>query len=251
MATGILVLGFGNGTRLLQYITDGDKSYIATIVLGASTVTDDKEGEVLTSTDASKVVDADIEKILKAMIGTIAQRPSSVSAVKVGGERAYDRVRAGETFELEARSVTISQLDILAIRHLAATTEVDIEVTCSAGTFIRAIARDLGDGLNVGGHLSALRRTRVAGFSEKDAVSFEDLKAQKFTALGLSDVARVTFTPRELSLDEVKELSFGRPLSENGNTVINAAMSPDNHLIALLKDEGGKAKPIAVFAAAN
>ena len=251
MATGILVLGFGNGTRLLQYITDGDKSYIATSVLGASTVTDDKEGEVLTSTDASKVVDADIEKILKAMIGTIAQRPSSVSAVKVGGERAYDRVRAGETFELEARSVTISQLDILSIRHLAATTEVDIEVTCSAGTFIRAIARDLGDGLNVGGHLGALRRTRVAGFSEKDAVSFEDLKAQKFTALGLSDVARVTFTPRELSLDEVKELSFGRPLSENGNTVINAAMSPDNHLIALLKDEGGKAKPIAVFAAAN
>ena len=251
MATGILVLGFGNGTRLLQYITDGDKSYVATIVLGASTVTDDKEGEVLTSTDASKVVDADIEKILKAMIGTIAQRPSSVSAVKVGGERAYDRVRAGETFELEARSVTISQLDILAIRHLVATTEVDIEVTCSAGTFIRAIARDLGDGLNVGGHLNALRRTRVAGFSEKDAVSFEDLKAQKFTALGLSDVARVTFTPRELSLDEVKELSFGRPLSENGNTVINAAMSPDNHLIALLKDEGGKAKPIAVFAAAN
>jgi tRNA pseudouridine55 synthase len=251
MATGILVLGFGNGTRLLQYITDGDKSYVATIVLGASTVTDDKEGEVLTSTDASKVIDADIEKILNAMIGTIAQRPSSVSAVKVGGERAYDRVRAGESFELEARSVTISQLDILAIRHLAATTEVDIEVTCSAGTFIRAIARDLGDGLNVGGHLSALRRTRVAGFSEKDAVSFEDLKAQKFTALSLSDVARVTFTPRELSLDEVKELSFGRPLSENGNTVINAAMSPDNHLIALLKDEGGKAKPIAVFAAAN
>ncbi|CAM8638330.1 tRNA pseudouridine(55) synthase TruB [Candidatus Planktophila dulcis] len=251
MATGILVLGFGNGTRLLQYITDGDKSYVATIVLGASTVTDDKEGEVLTSTDASKVVDSEIEKILKAMIGTIAQRPSSVSAVKVGGERAYDRVRAGETFELEARSVTISQLDILAIRHLAATTEVDIEVTCSAGTFIRAIARDLGDGLGVGGHLSALRRTRVAGFSEKDAVSFEDLKAQKFTALGLSDVARVTFTPRELSVDEVKELSFGRPLSENGNTVINAAMSPDNHLIALLKDEGGKAKPIAVFAAAN
>ena len=251
MATGILVLGFGNGTRLLQYITDGDKSYVATIVLGASTVTDDKEGEVLTSTDASKVIDADIEKILNAMIGTIAQRPSSVSAVKVGGERAYDRVRAGESFELEARSVTISQLDILAIRHLAATTEVDIEVTCSAGTFIRAIARDLGDGLNVGGHLSALRRTRVAGFSEKDAVSFEDLKAQKFTALDIADVARVTFVPRELSLDEVKELSFGRPLSENGNTVINAAMSPDNHLIALLKDEGGKAKPIAVFAAAN
>ena len=251
MATGILVLGFGNGTRLLQYITDGDKSYVATVVLGASTVTDDKEGEVLKSTDASKVNDADIEKVLKAMIGTIAQRPSTVSAVKVGGERAYDRVRAGETFELEARNVTITQLDILAIRHLEKTTEVDIEVTCSAGTFIRAIARDLGDELKVGGHLSSLRRTRVAGFTEKDAVSFEDLKAQNFTALALADVARITFTPRELTLEEVQELSFGRALSENGNTVINAALSPDNRLIALLKDEGDKAKPIAVFAAAN
>ena len=251
MATGILVLGFGNGTRLLQYITDGDKSYVATIVLGASTVTDDKEGEVLEATDASKVSDSEIEKFLKEMIGTIAQRPSSVSAVKVGGERAYDRVRAGEKFELEVRQVTITQLDILAIRHLDVTTEVDIEVTCSAGTFIRAIARDLGDRLKVGGHLSALRRTRVAGFTEKDAVSFEDLKAQNFTALALADVARVTFTPRELTPEEVQELSFGRALSENGNTVINAALSPDNRLIALLKDDGDKAKPIAVFAAAN
>jgi tRNA pseudouridine55 synthase len=251
MATGILVLGFGNGTRLLQYITDGDKSYLATIVLGASTVTDDKEGEVLTSADASQVNDADIEKILKAMIGTIAQRPSSVSAVKVGGERAYDRVRAGESFELDARNVTITQLDILAVRHLDATTEVDIEVTCSAGTFIRAIARDLGEALKVGGHLSALRRTRVAGFTESDAVSFEDLKDQKFSPLNLADVARTTFSVRELTLEEVKELSFGRSLSENGHTSITAAMSPDNQLIALLKDDGERAKPISVFAAAN
>ena len=251
MATGILVLGFGHGTRLLQYITDGDKSYSATVVLGASTITDDREGEVLTVTDASTVSDSEIAKILSSMVGTIAQRPSSVSAVKVGGERAYDRVRAGEKFELEARTVTITQLDILAIRHLTTTTEVDIEVTCSAGTFIRAIARDLGESLGVGGHLSALRRSRVAGFTEADAISFEDLKSQKFTPLNLAEVARTTFMPRELSLDEVQELSFGRPLSENGNTVINAALSPDNRLIALLKDEGGKAKPIAVFAAAN
>ena len=251
MATGILVLGFGNGTRLLQYITDGDKSYVATIVLGASTITDDSEGELLESTDASKVADTEIQRVLATMVGTIAQRPSSVSAVKVGGERAYDRVRAGETFELAAREVTISQLDILTIRHLESTTEVDIEVTCSAGTFIRAIARDLGSELKVGGHLSALRRTRVAGFTLDSAVSFEDLKAQKFTALGLADVARVTFTVRELTLEEVQELSFGRPLGENGHTQIAAGMSPDNRLIALLKDEGAKAKPIAVFAAAN
>ena len=251
MATGVLVLGFGNGTRLLQYITDGDKSYVATIVLGASTVTDDKEGEVIATTHAADVVDGEIAQVLKTMVGTIAQRPSSVSAVKVGGERAYDRVRAGEKFELESRQITISQLDILAIRHLAATTEVDIEVTCSAGTFIRAIARDLGEALKVGGHLSALRRTRVAGFSEKDAVSFQDLKDQKFTPLKLADVARVTFSVRELTLEEVTELSFGRPLSENGTTSITAAMSPDNRLIALLKDDGKHAKPIAVFAAAN
>jgi tRNA pseudouridine55 synthase len=251
MATGILVLGFGNGTRLLQYITDGDKSYVATIVLGASTITDDSEGEVLESSNASKVADAEIQRVLATMVGTIAQRPSSVSAVKVGGERAYDRVRAGETFELAAREVTISQLDILAIRHLDSTTEVDIEVTCSAGTFIRAIARDLGSELTVGGHLSALRRTRVAGFTLDSAVSFEDLKAQKFTALGLADVARATFAVRELTFDEVQELAFGRPLGENGHTQIAAGMSPDNRLIALLKDEGAKAKPIAVFAAAN
>jgi tRNA pseudouridine55 synthase len=251
MATGILVLGFGNGTRLLQYITDGDKSYLATIVLGASTITDDKEGEVISSAHAADVADSEIERVLKSMIGTIAQRPSSVSAVKVGGERAYDRVRAGESFELEARNVTITQLDILAVRHLDVTTEIDIEVTCSAGTFIRAIARDLGEALKVGGHLSALRRTRVAGFTESDAVSFQDLKDQKFSPLNLADVARTTFSVRELSVEEVTELSFGRPLSENGTTSITAAMSPDNRLIALLKDDGKHAKPIAVFAAAN
>ncbi len=251
MATGVLVLGFGNGTRLLQYITDGDKSYRATIVLGTSTVTDDSEGEVISTADASQVADTEIKPVLASMIGTIAQRPSSVSAVKVGGERAYDRVRAGETFELAAREVTITQLDIQAIRHLEKNTEVDIEVTCSAGTFIRAIARDLGIALSVGGHLSALRRTRVAGFTENQAISFEDLKNQNFAPLDLADVARATFTPRELTLEEVQELSFGRPLKESGNAMINAAMSPDNRLIALLKDEGDKAKPIAVFAAAN
>jgi len=109
----------------------------------------------------------------------------------------------------------------------------------------------LGEALKVGGHLSALRRTRVAGFSEKDAVSFQDLKDQRFSPLNLADVARTTFSVRELSVEEVKELSFGRPLSENGTTSITAAMSPDNRLIALLKDDGKHAKPIAVFAAAN
>ena len=251
MATGVLVLGFGNGTRLLQYITDGDKSYTATIVLGVATVTDDREGEVISEADASQITDDQIKTGLAKMVGEIQQRPSSVSAVKVGGERAYDRVRAGEVFELAARTITISALDILEIRHLGARIEIDIDVTCSAGTFIRAIARDLGSDLQVGGHLSALRRTRVAGFPISQAISFEDLKAQSFAPLELADVARATFQVRELALDEVLELSFGRPLSVNTTEAIYAALSSDDRLIALLKNESGKAKPIAVFAAAN
>ena len=251
MATGVLVLGFGNGTRLLQYITDGDKSYIATVVLGAATITDDREGEVISEVDASKVTDDQIKSGLAKMVGEIQQRPSSVSAVKVDGERAYDRVRAGEVFELAARTITISSLDILEIRRVKSRIEVDIDVTCSAGTFIRAIARDLGSDLKVGGHLAALRRTRVAGFPISQAISFDELKAQTFTPLALSDVARATFQVRELGLDEVSELSFGRPLVSNSSDQIFAALSPDDRLIALLKNESGKAKPIAVFAAAN
>jgi tRNA pseudouridine55 synthase len=251
MATGVLVLGFGNGTRLLQYITDGDKSYVATVVLGAATVTDDQEGEVISEADASKISDEEISSGLFKMVGEIQQRPSSVSAVKVAGERAYDRVRAGEVFELAARTITISSLDILDIRRQGSRIQIDIDVTCSAGTFIRAIARDLGNELKVGGHLSALRRTRVAGFSIDQAITFEALKGQDFKALELSDVARQTFQVRELALDEVAELSFGRPLTLNVSDEIFAALSPDMRLIALLKNEIGKAKPIAVFAAAN
>ena len=251
MATGVLVLGFGNGTRLLQYITDGDKSYTATIVLGASTITDDREGEVISEVSAAHISDEEIKSGLAKMVGEIQQRPSSVSAVKVDGERAYDRVRAGEVFELAARTITISSLIALEIRRPGSRIEIDIDVTCSAGTFIRAIARDLGNELQVGGHLSVLRRTRVAGFPISQAISFDDLKTQTFTTLALSDVARATFQVRELALDEVLELSFGRPLESNPIDEIFAALSPDDRLIALLKNESGKAKPIAVFAAAN
>ena len=250
MATGILVLGFNNGTRLLQYITNGDKSYQATVVLGAATVTDDVEGEVISRGDVSAITDSQIEAELVKMCGTIMQRPSSVSAVKVDGERAYDRVRAGEAVELAAREVRISQLDIIAIRRLENAIEVDIEVTCSAGTFIRAIARDCGDALAVGGHLNALRRTRVAGFGLDTAISLTSLKAGEFVALPLVDVARSTFSARELALEEVKELSFGRPLSANPDETIHAAISGEE-LIALLCNKDGLAKPIAVFAAAN
>jgi len=251
MATGVLVLGFNNGTRLLQYITDGDKSYQATIVLGASTITDDFEGEVIATADASNITDDQIQAELNRMRGTFMQRPSSVSAVKVAGERAYDRVRAGEVVVLASREVTISQLDVLAIRRIAMKIEIDIEVTCSAGTYIRSIARDCGDALKVGGHLSALRRTRVAGFGIDNAVSLAALKSGEFSTLELADVARSTFPVREISLEEKLELSFGRTLAPNASEGIYAGLSTANELIALLSNGDGKAKPIAVFAAAH
>jgi tRNA pseudouridine55 synthase len=251
MATGVLILGFNNGTRLLQYITDGDKSYSATIVLGVSTTTDDHEGEVTATADASGVSDDEIKRVLAVMVGEIMQRPTNVSAIKVDGKKAYDRARSGEEFELPARKVTISELDILDIRHKELTTEIDVEVTCSAGTYIRAIARDLGAELKVGGHLNVLHRSRVAGFTLEGATSIDQLKSGDFTTLDLADVARATFPIRELDLMEVSELSFGRPLAPNTGGEIFAALSPDNRLIALLKNSIDKAKPVAVFAAAN
>jgi tRNA pseudouridine55 synthase len=251
MATGILVLGFNNGTRLLQYITDGDKTYQATVVLGAATITDDVEGEVISTADTSAVTDEQITAELAKMRGTIMQRPSSVSAVKIDGERAYDRVRSGEEVVLPAREVTISQLDVLAIRRLEKGIEIDIEVTCSAGTFIRAIARDCGAALGIGGHLNSLRRSRVAGFGLDRAVSLQQLKSGEFTTLDLADVARATFPVRGIALDEKLELSFGRTLSANADGQIYAGISAANELIALLQNVDGKAKPIAVFAAAQ
>jgi tRNA pseudouridine55 synthase len=251
MATGILVLGFNNGTRLLQYITDGDKSYQATVVLGFATLTDDAEGEVISTADTSALTDSQIIAELSKMRGTIMQRPSSVSAVKIDGERAYNRVRSGEEVVLPSRQVTISQLDVLNIKHLEKSIEIEIEVTCSAGTFIRAIARDCGDALGVGGHLNKLRRSRIAGFGLESAATLTQVKSGQFSTLDLADVARTTFAVREIALDEKLELSFGRTLSANPDDQIYAAITAANELIALLQNFDDKAKPIAVFAAAQ
>jgi len=250
MATGILVLGFNNGTRLLQYITDGDKDYSATIVLGAATVTDDAEGQVISTADASVITDQQIKEVLAKMKGVIFQRPSSVSAVRIDGERAYDRVRSGEEVVLPSREVTISSLEITQIRRLGDGIEIDIEVTCSAGTFIRAIARDCGDSLGVGGHLNSLRRTRIAGFGLDRAVTLDRLKSKSFDTLEIADVARATFAVREIALDEKIELSFGRALEANPDTKIYAGIDGSNQLIALLQNVDGRAKPLAVFAPA-
>ncbi len=251
MATGVLVLGFGNGTRLLQYVTNGDKSYQATVVLGAATITDDHEGEITSTAEVAGITDTAIEAELAKLRGTIAQRPSLVSAVKVDGERAHVRVRAGEVFELPAREVTISNLEILEIRRVGDRIEVDIDVTCSAGTFIRAIARDCGAALGVGGHLNKLRRTRVAGFGLDRTVSIAALKAQDFAPLTMADVARATFAVRSVSAAEAGELSFGRALAANESAEITAAIYDTDEVLALLQNKEGKALPIAVFAAVN
>lgn len=250
MATGILVLGFGNGTRLLQYITDGEKAYEATIVLGASTLTDDSQGAVLATASPEKIAainQTEIAAELQAMVGKIQQRPSSVSAVKVDGARAYARVRAGEDVQLAPREVSITEITIKEIRRSDLNIEVDVSVTCGAGTFIRAIARDCGDRLGVGGHLSALRRTRVAGFGVDQAITIEALKSGEFSPLTIAHVAALTFPIREIALDEAVELSFGRPLTANSNDRITAAMEGER-LIALLSNREGQARPIAVFA---
>ena len=187
---------------------------------------------------------------LAKMFGTILQRPSSVSAVKIDGERAHARVRAGEKFELPAREILISQLDVIEIRREEDRICVDIEVTCSAGTFIRAIARDCGDALGVGGHLSALRRTRVASFTLENAVSINNLKSGEFSVLSIASVAMKTFPFRSVAEDEAIELSFGRALSESPSNEVTAAIS-HGELLALLKNEDDRARPIAVFAAKN
>ena len=247
MATGVLVLGFGNGTRLLQYITDGSKSYQATMLLGISTVSDDADGEVLEVQDASAITQAEIEKTLATMRGEIEQRPSSVSAVKVNGKRAYDRVREGEDVQLASRRVTISELRVDAVRVVGKTVEVDIFVTCSAGTFIRAIARDCGALLGVGGHLISLRRTQVAAFGLDRSITLEVLKSGDFTTLDLATTASTIFPSRILDGAEENELHFGRVLTGSGNSGITAGITSDGHLNALLEERDGKAHPIAVF----
>src|SRR5450759_5167601 len=224
MATGVLVLGIGRATRLLTYVVGADKEYAATIRLGAATTTDDAEGEELTRADASGVTRAAIDAGVAALTGRIDQVPSSVSAIKVNGQRAYARVRAGEQVALAARPVTVSRFDVHAVRtvHLDATLpldttvalDVDVTVVCSSGTYVRALARDLGDALGVGGHLTVLRRTRVGGYSLDVARTLDELAVladeDPLPVLSLSDAARATFPSRELTEDETTALSYGK-----------------------------------------
>lgn len=249
MATGVLVLGINRATRLLTYIVGTSKTYDATIRLGQSTLTDDAEGEVIGGSIAAAVEPADIRAGVAALTGDIEQVPSSVSAIKVRGQRAYTRVRSGEDIQLAARPVTISRFEIHDIRRVNSGKHQDIDVTveCSSGTYIRALARDLGADLGVGGHLTALRRTRVGPYGLDQAATLEEL-AQDLRLLKLDDAARALFPARELSSGEATDISHGRRIEPGPGTKPVAAFAPDGTLVALLENRPDDARALLVFA---
>ena len=248
MATGVLLLGIGRATRLLGHLALTGKTYDATVRLGVTTVTDDAEGEPVEVRDASAVTDDQVEQALAALRGEIAQVPSSVSAIKVDGVRSYAAVRAGREVALAARPVTVERFDVLARRG----EDLDVTVTCSSGTYVRALARDLGAALGVGGHLTALRRTRVGPFGLDVARTLEQLAEDTDGAvLPLADAVARSFPVRRLDDDEAEALSHGKRLPATGAPGVVGAFAPDGRCIALLEDRDGVARPSVVFAPAG
>jgi tRNA pseudouridine(55) synthase len=253
MATGLLILGVGAATRLLGYVGGHDKTYQATIRLGQATVTDDREGEVLTTASTAQVDDAAVRAALAAQTGPLQQVPSSVSAVKIEGRRSYDRVRAGEAVELAPRSVTVHRLDVHRIeRPTPDVVDVDVTVTCTAGTYIRAIARDAGAALGVGGHLTALRRSASGPFPVTSAAPVEDAGAALLAGggagfLGLTEAAATVFPTRALTAEETRALFYGQRIPATGTPGTVAAVDPDGRLAALVEDAGATAKVVVGF----
>ena len=240
MATGVLVLGIGSATRLLQYVTDGTKKYEATIRLGQSTHTDDREGEVIATTNAAGISEDEIKSGLKNFIGKIKQKPSSVSAIKIDGKRAHQRVRDGEVVDIPARDVEVMDIEIANISIVGEFVDVQVTVTCSAGTYIRAIARDLGDLLKVGGHLTSLNRTLVSPFDISECADLTDSKLIS-TADGISRILPV----RTIDLAEANEISFGRAIDASNKSGAVAALDQGGEFIALLLDKELAGKIVA------
>ena len=254
MATGVLIIGVNRATRLLTYVIGSGKSYTATVRLGETTVTDDAEGDVTARASTAAVTDDAIRAGLAAQTGEIDQVPSAVSAIKINGERAYKRVRDGETVDLPARRVTVSRLDVLGIRRPGDpdVIDVDIDVTCSSGTYIRAIARDLGAALGVGGHLTALRRTAVGGLTLAEAATLDQLeeRAPDVVGLPMADAARRAFPQRTATPDEARILSHGGPLTPAGIEGPYAVFDPTGTLLAIVSDRDGRARAEIVLAPA-
>jgi tRNA pseudouridine55 synthase len=247
MATGVLLVGVNRATRLLGHLMLTEKAYDATVRLGASTTTDDAEGEELVKRSVEHLTEDDVRSAAGGFVGELQQKPSAVSAIKVDGKRAYARVRAGEHVDLPARPVTVHELLVTNVRPADGHLDVDLSVRCSSGTYIRSIARDLGGELGVGGHLTVLRRTAVGPFTLADARTLEQL-ADGFAVTGLSDVAARCFPTYHLSDEQARDVGFGRPLAvtlPDGGPV--AVLDPGGRFLALYEQGPTAAAPVAVF----
>ena len=247
MATGVLVLGVGAATRLLGHLLLSEKAYAATVRLGATTTTDDAEGDLLLARPTGHVTDDDVRRVLAGFVGELDQVPSAVSAVKVDGRRAYDRVRAGEQVELASRRVTIHDLAVHDVRRTDAAVEADLTLHCSTGTYVRAVARDLGAQLGTGGHLTALRRTTVGPFALDVARTLEQLEAEP-AVLPIADAARSGFASRDLDEAQAGDVRIGRKLDlDLGHPGPVALFAPDGTFLALYEQSGERARAVAVF----
>ena len=247
MATGVLVVGIERATKILGLLTATDKTYVATIRLGQTTSTEDAEGEVLQTVSAAFVDDSQIDSAVAALRGEIDQVPSAVSAIKVDGERAYKLVREGKTPELAARRVRISRFSVDAVRRVDDFVDVDVTVDCSSGTYIRALARDVGATLGVGGHLTALRRTMVGRYGLDEARTLEQLADAAELSYSLDAACLLGFPRRDLSVDEAEDARHGRALAPAGIDGTYAATAADGQVIALLQDGATRTKNIVVL----
>lgn len=244
MATGLLLIGIEGATRLLTFLVGLDKTYTATIRLGVSTDSDDADGTVTASVSADAVTDAAIAEGISALTGDILQVPSTVSAIKVDGKRAYDLARAGETVELKSRPVTVSRFDVLEARRGDAVIDIDVIVDCTSGTYIRALARDLGAALGVGGHLTALRRTAVGPFDVTNAAALTD-DIGSAAVLSPAEVAADVLGALPVSAEEAVDLRHGKKLIGAAERVVSvpvAAIAPDGSLIGVLERRGADLK---------
>lgn len=251
MATGVLIIGVEKATRLLGHLALTEKEYVATIRLGQSTVTDDAEGEVTSTASAAGVTRAAVDAGIAVLTGPIEQVPSKVSAIKVNGVRSYTRVREGEDFELPARPVTVSSFTLQDMRtppDAPEAVDLDVTVVCSSGTYIRALARDLGAGLGVGGHLTALRRTRVGPYGLDGARTLEQLE-ESFAVLPIEQAADAAFPRWDVDADQARLLGNGVRIKAPALAAgPNAAFGPDGRFLALVEEKNGQSKIVAGFA---
>lgn len=251
MATGVLVVGIERATKILGLISGTSKTYVATMRLGQSTSTDDAEGDLLQQVSAADCTDDAIVAATSALRGDIEQVPSAVSAVKIDGKRAYQLAREGQTVELAARKVRIDRFDVLAIRRSpevpAEVVDVDVVVDSSSGTYIRALARDVGVALGVGGHLTALRRTRVGEFGLSQARTLEVLADAPVLSYSLDDACLQAFARRDISDADAVAVSHGKQLAAAGLSGVYAVVAPDGRVMALMEDAGGRSKTTVVI----